>query len=279
MIVTEPQGSRQSLSRRAVAIVTLLFLIIGCQRAAPSADKGEQQLVVFAAASLRESFEELGLEFQRSHPNVKLTFNFAGTQELHAQIQHGAQADVFASANQKHMAELVRAGELTQPIVFAHNEPVIVASLESASRVQSIADLPGLARVVIGAAEVPIGEYTLKILERASLQLGADFSKKFQEKVVSRELNTRQVLTKVSLGEADAAIVYRTDAMSAGDRVRVVSIAPELNVTADYPMAILKHAPHPQLARAWVELIRSERGASILQRFGFTTPVRSGEVL
>src|SRR5690606_5792233 len=135
MIVTEPQGSRQSLSRRAVAIVTLLFLIIGCQRAAPPADKGEQQLVVFAAASLRESFEELGLEFQRSHPGVKLTFNFAGTQELRAQIQHGAQADVFASANQKHMAELVRAGVLTQPIIFAHNEPVIVVSLESASQV------------------------------------------------------------------------------------------------------------------------------------------------
>lgn len=252
-----------------IAAVFAVFWLAGCRVDASASDEREHELVVFAAASLRETFEELGVAFKRSHADLTLTFNFAGTQELRTQLTHGAQADVFASANRKHMAELERSGQVTQPIVFARNEPVVIVSLESAAVVHALADLPQLDRIVIGTPEVPIGGYTLEILDRASLQLGADFRAQVEKKVVSRELNVRQVLSKVSLGEADAGIVYRTDAYSPGAKVHVVDLPPEINVVADYPIAVLLDAPHPKLARKWLEFIRSQEAIKILTRHGF----------
>ena len=117
----------RGLFLRNFCILALLWLV-GCRAGTSAPDESEEQLVVFGAASLRDAFEELGAEFKRQHPGLELTFNFAGTQELRTQIQHGAQADVFASANQKHMTELERSGEVKAPVLFARNEPVIVVS-------------------------------------------------------------------------------------------------------------------------------------------------------
>jgi molybdate transport system substrate-binding protein len=131
------------------------------------------------------------------------------------------------------------------------------------------ADLPRVDRIVVGAPEVPIGAYTLEILALASAKLGADFGKRVEAKVVSRELNVRQVLAKVVLGEADAGVVYRSDALTAKDKVRVVEIPAALNVTAEYPIAVLKAAPHDDLARRFVELVRSPAGVGALREAGF----------
>ncbi|XXT21741.1 molybdate ABC transporter substrate-binding protein [Sorangium sp. So ce429] len=241
----------------------------GCRRSEPPPAGREDRLVVFAAASLRDVFTALGEDFERAHAGVEVTFNFAGTQELRTQLEQGAAADVFASADQRHMAELVKSGRAVSPAVFARNEPVIVVARESAGTIRGLADLPAAARIVIGAPEVPIGRYTLEILDRASGSLGADFRARVEARVVSRELNVRQVLAKVRLGEAQAGVVYRTDARAAQEGVSVVAIPPDINVIAEYPIAVVAGAAHPGLARAWVDLVLSEAGQGALQRVGF----------
>ncbi|WP_437318740.1 molybdate ABC transporter substrate-binding protein [Sorangium sp. So ce385] len=272
-----------SLARRRLlrasprlVVAACLVALVGCERSAPPPAPREDRLAVFAAASLRDVFTAMGEDFKAAHPGVEITFNFAGTQELRTQLEHGAAADVFASADQRHMDELVKSGRAVGPVVFARNEPVLVVARESAGAIRGLADLPGAARIVIGAPEVPIGRYTLQILDRASASLGADFRARVEARVASRELNVRQVLTKVRLGEAQVGVVYRTDAQAAQDGVTVVAIPPEVNVIAAYPIAVVAGAAHPGLARAWVDLARSEAGQSALRRAGFLAPSAGG---
>ncbi len=270
--------SRRSLSRSAAVVVALLLPVAfsSCSRPQPATVAREDKLVVFAAASLRDVFTALGDEFKRAHPGVDLTFNFAGTQELRMQVEHGAAADVFASADQHHMDELLRAARVSSPVIFARNQLVIVVATESAMTLRGLADLPNASRIVIGTPEVPIGRYTLQILDRASSSLGADFRSRVEARVVSRELNVRQVLAKVSLGEAQAGIVYQTDAHGAQDQVGVVTIPPDLNVFADYPIAVVSDAAHPGLARAWIDFVLSADGQAKLRAAGFLAPSGSG---
>jgi molybdate transport system substrate-binding protein len=266
-------------------LLAALVCVAGCKReeaAAPSPapvaaqkpaldERAETQLTVFAASSLRDAFTALSSTFKAAHPRAEVTFNFAGSQELRAQLEQGAAADVFASADTRHMEALVKASRVLAPVLFAHNEPVVIVARESASTVHALADLPGLERIVLGSPEVPIGRYAQQILDRASTSaaLGADFRARVEAKVVSRELNVRQVLAKVSLGEAQAGIVYRSDAQSAKDAVATLTIPPELNVIADYPIAVVADAGHPALARAWLALVTSTDGQRALTEAGF----------
>ena len=236
---------------------------------APVARANEKQLLVFEAASLKDAFAKLAQRFENEHPGVKVVANAAGTQELRAQVEHGATADVFASADHKHMDALVAEGLVAAPSVFTCNEPVVVVRKGMAPLIRSWAHLPRAERIVVGTPEVPIGAYTLQILQKATKSQGADFPARVQAKVASRELNVRQILAKVALGEADAGIVYRSDAVSAAGKVQVVSIPPESNVTAEYPIAVVKKAPSPALARQWVDLVKSPAGAQILGESGF----------
>jgi len=261
---------------------------LGCQQdastsAAPASSPAaqaeapvEDELVVFAAASLRDAFTAVGEDFERAHPGSTITFNFAGTQELRTQVEQGAPADVFASADQRHMEALVTAGRVATPVRFARNELVLVVAREAADRIRAFADLPTCARIVIGAPEVPIGRYTLQVLDRAGPHLGAAFRERVLAHVVSRELNVRQVLTKVRLGEAEAGVVYRTDAISAATTdernapsMAVVSIPADINVTAEYPIAVVVGAAHPGLAQQWVQAVLSAEGQAALARYGF----------
>lgn len=244
-----------------------LLVALGSCRCGPSASKKER-LVVFAAASLREAFAVIGAEFERLHPGARVAFNFAGTQELRRQLEHGARADVFASADRRHLSELHENGAVSAPRVFARNEPVVVVASDDAA-IRTLADLPSVERLVVGVSEVPIGRYTRRILERAESSYGPGFAASVQARVVSREFNVRQVLTKVSVGEAQAGFVYRTDAAQAGEGVRVVSIPPDLNVLAEYPIAVVADAPHPQSARAFVDLVLSPAGQAALENAGF----------
>jgi len=227
---------------------------------------------VFAAASLRDAFMTMAGTFKQAHPGVDVTFNFAGTQELRTQLEQGAAVDVFASADQKHMAELSHASRVAGPVFFARNEPVVVVARDAAATIKTFADLPAADRIVVGVPEVPIGRYTLQILDRAKAQLGADFRERVEKKVVSRELNVRQVLAKVTLGEAQAAIVYRTDARAAGDKVAIVPIPAGINAIAEYPIAVVTGAAHPGLARAWVDFVTSPEGRRLLEGAGFLAP-------
>jgi molybdate transport system substrate-binding protein len=235
--------------------------------AAATRAEDSHELTVFAAASLRESFEDLAKTFEaRTH--VKVHLNLAGSQELRTQIENGARADVFASADQKHMAALVKANMVAAPRVFARNTPVVIVPKGNPSKVGSFDQLPGARKIVIGVPEVPIGNYTLQILDKA----GADFKQKVLANVVSREPNVRQVMAKVSLGEADAAIVYRTDAMAGKDKVEIIEIPAKLNVVAEYPVAVLAKAPEAATARAFVDLLLSADGQKRLGAAGFVAP-------
>jgi molybdate transport system substrate-binding protein len=257
--------------RRALGSLALALGLAACrsddQPAAPA--PASRDLVVFAAASLRDAFTVIGARFERAHPGARVTFQFAGSQELRTQIEHGAHADVLASADTRHMTALVDAGTMAAPARFARNEPVIVVARDTTAKVAVLADLATVPRLVVGGTDVPIGRYTEQILARADAATPGRKAA-IEARIVSRELNVRQVLTKVSLGEADAGIVYRTDAIAAGAKVAVVTIAPELNVIAEYPIAVAAAARHQDLAAAFVALVTSAAGQDVLRRHGFS---------
>jgi molybdate transport system substrate-binding protein len=246
---------------RAILIVVVLL-------PAPARAAGKE-VTVFAAASLKEVFEDLGAAFEKAHPGVKVQLNLAGSQELRTQIEHGARADVFASADVEHMDALEKGGLVGKPAVFARNEPVIVVPRGNPAGIHALAELPKTRRLVIGVPEVPIGRYTVKIFDAAARKLGADFRARLDAAVVSRELNVRQVLAKITLGEADAGIVYRTDALTAKDRVEVIAIPADLNVLAAYPIALLEAARESALAAAFVSAVLSGEGQKRLATAGF----------
>jgi molybdate transport system substrate-binding protein len=227
------------------------------------------ELVVLAAASLKRAFEALEDDFESKWKGADVRFAFAGTQELRRQLEAGAKADVFASADEKHMQALLEQNLVEAPLVFTENLPVLVTYAQSRTSVTTLEELPRAERVVLGAPEVPIGRYSLQILERAEVAFGGDFKARVERRVVSRELNVRQVLGKVTLGEADAAIVYRSDVVPPDRNVRVVDIPARLNVVARYPIAVVKTSSQMSLAEAWVAFLRSPIGRATLESAGF----------
>jgi molybdate transport system substrate-binding protein len=263
-----------SRTRPLATILAVVLVLAGCTKSRPSGPAQEQGLTVFAAASLREPFSRLGKQFHNEHPNVLLAFQFAGTQELRTQLEHGARADVFASADQWHMNDLARSGLVLSPTVFVQNEPVLVVARTSATSLRSLADLPSMARVVLGVPEVPIGRYAIQVLERASALYGPDFRLRVEAKVCSREFNVKQVLTKVAMGEAQAGIVYRSDVTPPEETVDVVTIDPEVNVLAEYPIAVVSDSTRKELAQRWVTFVLSSKGQVELSKAGFTIPLR-----
>jgi molybdate transport system substrate-binding protein len=265
------------MNRRKFILVTLVAACSSISLLAMRARGGEaQEVVVFAAASLREVFEGAAPIFEKHHPNSKVRFNFAGSQDLRVQIEQGAKVDVFASADWKHMKLLGSKGMVIGPVVFARNLPVVVVPKNNPAQVRSFADLPKVTHLVVGAAEVPIGAYTEAIFAAAEKLYGKAFHEQILARVRSRELNVRQVLTKVALGEADAGIVYRTDALTMPDRVQIIEIPGQINVVAEYPIAVLKLAPHFDLARAFVKLVLSKEGQKTLAEAGFNQVEKQG---
>jgi molybdate transport system substrate-binding protein len=246
-------------------ILIAALAVSGCMARARAED--QREITVFAAASLREAFEDLAKTFE-AKTKVKVRLNLAGSQELRTQIEHGAKADVFASADQKHMDALITGKLADSPRVFARNTPVVIVPKGNPSKVGAFDQLPKAKKIVIGVPEVPIGNYTLQILDKA----GADFKAKVLANVASRELNVRQVLAKVTLGEADAGVVYKTDAMAGKDKVEIIEIPAKINVIAEYPVAVLSKAPQAAAAKAFVDLLLSGDGQKRLAAAGFVAP-------
>lgn len=229
-------------------------------------------LTVFAAASLADAFTEIGQAFDATHPVVNTVFNFGGSQNLRTQLEQGAQADVFASANQKEMGAAIASGLVVSGTeqVFLNNHLVVILPAANPSEIQSLEDLarPGL-KLVLAAEEVPVGNYTRQALEKLDAAYDGDYKQAVLENVVSNEGNVKQVVAKVQLGEADAGIVYSSDAIAAPD-LKTTVILPDANVVAKYPIALLKATPSPALAQAFVDFVLSPEGQSILKKWGFT---------
>jgi molybdate transport system substrate-binding protein len=229
-------------------------------------------LTVFAAASLTNAFTELGQVFETLYPGATVSFNFAGSQTLRTQIIEGAPADVFASANAAEMsaladAALVENDALTQ--VFVINKMVVILPEENPAGIQSLEQLgdPGL-KLILAAEEVPAGKYARIVLKKMNAEYGQGFDQKVLGNVVSNEENVRQALAKVQLGEADAGIVYQTDALVMSGLL-AIEIPAKYNSVAQYPIAALKNAPNADLAREFVDFVLSSEGQTILQRWGF----------
>jgi len=226
-------------------------------------------MLVLGAASLREVLEHLAHDFEAAHPRTQVRLSLAGSQELRAQIEHGVAADVFVSADAANMNRLRKQGLVDEPVLVAGNRPVVVVYPGSTALVRSFTDLPQAKRLVIGAVEVPIGAYTLEVLRAAERRLGASFRAAVEGRVASRELNVRHVLARVILGEADAGIVYASDAAATGGKVHMVAIPADLNVVARYPAARLRAAKKPELAQAFLGLLLSAQGQQRFRAAGF----------
>lgn len=236
-----------------------------------------RELTVFAAASLTDAYRQIGKNFEAANPGVKVVFNFAGSQQLAQQIGQGAPADVFASANQTQMDVAVKSERIDASAarVFVKNRLVVVSTRE-ATGIRTLKDLakPGL-KVVFAARAVPVGQYSLDFLDKASKDpaYGSDFRAKVEANVVSYEENVRAVLAKVALGEADAGIVYVSDVIAnPKSPVRRITIPTNLNVIASYPIAPLKDTKNAELAKAFVSYMYSGDARLILAKYGFSLP-------
>lgn len=229
---------------------------------------------VFAASSLTEAFQEIAVVFREQHPGDEIEFNFAGSQVLRVQIEHGATADVFASADRIHMDALREKGLVAPDVVFAKNRLVVVAPRIDpiVRRLVDVAQ-PGV-RVVIADANVPVGLYTTQALvkmNRSSLY-GHDYQSRVMANVVSQETNVRAVLAKVSLDEVDAGFVYATDAKTASEKTTVIDIPDRVNVIAEYPIAVLAGTGIEERAAQFVALTLGAQGQAILAKRGFQSP-------
>ncbi|MGI9061052.1 MAG: molybdate ABC transporter substrate-binding protein [Ktedonobacteraceae bacterium] len=230
-------------------------------------------LHIFAAASLTESFTAIATKYHQVHPDVTIKFSFDGSQILEQQIANGAPSDVFASADQTNMQKATTAGLVDSAQVFAKNRLVVIVPTGNPGKITTLKDLARKGvKIVIGAATVPAGKYTLQVLDNMAkaTDYGPAYESTVKANFVSLETNVKSVVEKVQLGEADAGFVYRTDVTSAvSSKVTVLDIPDNFNVIAQYPIAVTKNATHADAAQAFVQYILSSDGQAILQQYHF----------
>ena len=267
------------MRRFAATLLTALLIAIGLaacgfdNRAASSApgpsasESGSPSLSgnlnVFAAASLTESFTELGKQFESANPGTKVIFSFAASSALAEQIHSGAPADVFASASPKNMDQVVGAGGASDPKVFATNKMEIATPPSNPGNVASVNDLAkSSVKTALCQPQVPCGSVAEQVFTNAKITV----------KPVTLEPDVKSVLTKVRLGEVDAGMVYVTDVKAAGAKVNGVEIADDVNASTDYPIAALTKSGNPAVSSAFVDLVLSPAGEGVLSAAGFQAP-------
>ena len=243
----------------------LVLGLVGCGAPEGSSD-GEVTgtVTVFAAASLTEVFTQLGQQLEGEHPGLDVRFNFAGSSALATQLTQGAPADVFASADTDQMDVVTNNGLVsTAPALFATNTLVIAVPAGNPGAVTGLADLADEGRTIaLCAPEVPCGAAAERVFDAAGLTAAPD----------TLEEDVRAALTKVELGEVDAALVYATDVRAAGDTVEGIEFAEAADARNGYPVCTLTDAPNPAGARAFAELVTSDEGREVLASAGFGAP-------
>ncbi len=241
----------------ALAVATAL-VVAGCTPA-----PAERRLTVFAAASLTKVFTALGAQFEAGHPGVKVSFTFDGSSGLVDQLKGGAKADVFASADEKNMTKATTANLTTgTPAIFARNVLTLVVPPANPGNVTGLNSSLNGKKLVVCAPEVPCGSATNTLAAKLNVTL----------KPVSQESKVTDVLGKVASQEADAGVVYVTDAAGAGDKVKAIAIEGADQVLNTYPIVVLGSAPQPELAAQFVSLVTSAEGTSALTAAGFLAP-------
>jgi molybdate transport system substrate-binding protein len=251
------------MKRALVALAALAVLIAAAQPVA-AAPKPSGEITVFAASSLTESFDAIAKQFKKKYPDVSVKFDYDASSNLATQINQGAPADVFASADRDNLQKTIDAGTVTPPpVVFAKNRLEIAVEKGNPKKIKGLADLQksGLV-VVLCADQVPCGKYAAQSLAMAGVTINPS----------SKEENAKATLSKVSIGEADASIVYVTDVKASKGAASGVEIADKQNVIATYPMGVAKESQNATAAKAWVQFVTSKDGQKTLRRFGFLPP-------
>ncbi len=258
------------MAARIAAVTAVAGLVVaGCgstNEAASSSTNaaGGGKITVFAAASLKKPFTEIGEQFKTDNPGADIEFSFAGSSDLVTQLTQGAPADVFASADTKNMDKAAQADLLAaEPVDFASNTLTIAVAPGNPKKIASFKDLtqPGL-QVVVCAPQVPCGSATERVEKATGVQLNP----------VSEESQVTDVLNKVTSGQADAGLVYVTDAQGAGDKVSAVAFPESAEAVNTYPIAVLKQSKSAELAGKFVELVTAEAGQKVLSAAGFAKP-------
>jgi molybdate transport system substrate-binding protein len=267
--VTGVRGGRRRSRPRAVVATAMLAVTAlaagGCHVGAspPSTHGATGSLTVVAAASLTEAFDDPGWRRATDHVGLAVTYSFAGSQQVVAQVDAGAPADVVATADETSMAPLVAAGLVDAPRIFAHNKLAIVVQRGNPKGVSSLGDLANDdRRVVLADPAVPAGRSAAEALRRAGVTVHP----------VSRELDVKAVLRRVASGDADAGIVYVTDAAAAGDEVTRVEIPDDANVVTRYPAAVVRATTNRRRAQAFVDDLVGGAGEATLASHGFGAP-------
>ena len=251
------------------AIVLSFFLLCTCLAFNSQA---EEQLVVSAASSLKDAFAEIGRAFEQDHPGKKVSFNFAGSNQLANQIEQGAPVDVFASADMACIKRLVNKNLTSEYAVLAKNKMIMIVSKSSKMKIDALPDIADKGvRLIVPVKQVPAAIYARQILTNADQagMYGADFSSRVMSNAVSEEPDVRMVVMKVAMGEGDAGIVYASDVT--GDmrnKLRVIALPGQLNAVAEYGVAIVKNSSHQDTAKAFYNLLLSPKGESILVKSG-----------
>lgn len=233
-----------------------------------------KELTVFTAASLTGAFGEIG-QMYKNETGISVAFNFDGSQALRTQMENGAYADVFASANQKQMKAIENEGLMNNSsiVIFTKNKLSLIVPKDNPAKIVNLSDLakPGL-KIVIGTKDVPVGDYALQILSKLSNDsaYGPDYKTKVLANVISQETNVNYVVTKVALGEADAGFAYVSDITeNLTSKVDKIAIPDEYNVIAEYPMGVLLESKYPAESQKFMSLVMSDEGKAVLEKYGF----------
>ena len=263
--------------RLVIAVILMLALVIDSRADSPS-----QRLTIFAATSLTDAFEALSQAFQEAYPAVDFLLNFSSSSTLAAQLLQGAPADIFASANELQMQLVIDEDLIAADTVeiFAHNQLVVITPADNPAQIEAVADLADEGVLLVLAAQAtPIRAYTDAMLASYNDELGAEFFDAVMRNLVSEESNVRQVVARVALGEADAGIVYQSDAIGdVAEELRLIEIDPAHNQLASYPIAPLAGSTNQALAARFIDFALSQEAQALLAQYGFCSPVILGEM-
>jgi molybdate transport system substrate-binding protein len=264
-----------------VLLVLVVIILTGCGGSGSGGGNGGAggggeelggTLTILAASSLTDAFGQLGKTFEQQNPGTTVKTSLGASSDLLAQIQQGAPADVFASAAEEEMNTAVKDNLVAgKPVVFVKNREIIMVPKDNPANIKSLEDLskPNI-KLVLAAKDVPAADYAVEILGKANKVYGSNFKKDVLSNVVSREADVRAAVNRVVVGDADATFGYASDyTPDIRDKVKVITIPPDLNIIATYPIATLKDAKEPAFAKKWVDLVTSSEGQEVLKGWGF----------
>jgi molybdate transport system substrate-binding protein len=253
---------------RLLLVVLALLVAAGCGSSSGSGSSSGGssalsggRLVVFAASSLIDAFPKIATTFQQQHPGWKVEFEFLGSDQLAAQIEQGDPADVFAAASTKYPEQLQSQNLLGKTTNFATNTLVLATPADNPAGITSVNNI-GNAKLVVGDPSVPIGAYTLTVLDNLGI-------KPSSLNIVSQEAKVTDIVTKLELGEADAGFIYTSDARTAGDKLKSFRLLASAQATATYPIGIVTGSKNAKAAQQWIDLVMSPQGQQVLVSDGF----------